>query len=530
MPSQISIIIFYFNSRREKRSGARPIGKQFMKWMGEKMKKRIGLFLLALMLCVGVCSVGGYAAGPIANSTGSFVHDTNTYFVCLRLYDSASNMVIDADAFGGPLTKDQCSGEENPYPTTIAVTIFEEQSGYLTERTDLLSLITAVSFAEDQDTNNIISRIVPDSSYNDGRWHANVYQNFTIGTAYVQAEVKINGVSEPIVINNYIHNDEIKELNYSCADNDIDTNQKLQDLLANSTLLDQYDLVHITLAPANYGDVVWETNTRAQVNLYGSTDDQGKFTQMSSLTVKNDLGAVVGIRFTATTSGSGTGLYNDGGMVGGVLNCLFKNYKTGADGNGRPLNIGSGNLFINNTTGLIINDTQGFWGSLNITDSAFVGNTTAVSITALPSFMSAYYHRISHCDFTGNTTDIVSPNNASPYFFHNNYFDHAPVTFDHARVTTGAADTSLVYTSATGLTDYLKYLHGIGNVAEYPDWSAMQATLRSDITSAKLPNSDGQMQIDGSSFERQSGLGIDMIDDSGTVVATWSFSEEVDAQ
>lgn len=524
------------------------------------MKKKIGRVLLAAVLitCLGLLSIAAAANETnawtdFARNQCSFAYKDTQYTLVFGRYDenvdsirtdSGSAWPVDAQIMIENEGK-QCEWPRGPY----AVTIFEnfgkenqaEVSAELREE-----IIQNVTFSAENydDTMPMVEQIASEKA--DSRWYASFYMNYYQSSALFHAEVTLSeGCSDlegnPLSsarVSQHINVDIIPgDVWIDCADKGIDTQEELQSLLdslattypASSKILN----IMIDLAPVDYGDIFFQTEglTCNGVVLTGASENENGVyrvkTTMSSLMITQPKLTVIGaIKFVAGDK-KATGISIKNGKVSMVSGCSFYGYDTAiqVSDNGQIWTCDN-NLFYDCNVGLDCSFAANAWDDdFRMYNCVFKDCKTGVALTGFPDDSIAYNYRIYHCDFVnGNSGNNDIRSDEKVYAF-GNYFDHAKEKNDKA-------DVSLRYLSPSGLTNYLMYLHGYNETpVSAPDWGTNHIGIGTEADHVKLDKSDDTIFSDGllldaHSFERDTDLTMDVVEEDGSVTGTWIFESE----
>ena len=524
------------------------------------MKRKIGRILFAAVLII---SLGMLSIAAAANETDAwndfernqctFTYAGKQYTLVFGDYDENVDSVGPESGSAWPVDAqimlenegDMCEWPRGPYAVTIFENFGEEDQAEVSAELRA-EIIKSVAFsAESKDaTMPMVAKIESENA--DSRWYASFYMNYYQSAALFHANVTLadgctdaKGNSlEDVRVSQHINVDIIPgDVWINCADKGIDTQEELQALL--DTLADAYPAsskilnIMIDLAPVDYGDIIFRTeglNCNGVVLTGASENENGVYrvkTTMSSLTITQPKLPVVGaIKFIADDD-SDTGISITNGKVDMISGCSFYGYDTAVEiaDNGRIWSCDN-SLFNECNVGFDCSfAANASYDEFQMYNCAFKDCKTGVELTGFPDSAIAYYYRIYHCDFINDNSGNQDIRSDGKVYASGNYFDHAKEKNDKA-------DVSLRYLSPSGLTNYLMYLHGYSETpVSAPDWSTNMIGIGTEADHVELDKSDDTIFADGllldaNSFERDTELTMDVVEEDGSVTCTWIFENE----
>jgi len=524
------------------------------------MKRKIGRILFAVVLII---SLGMLSIAAAANETDawtdfernqcSFTYNDKQYTLVFGDYDENVDSVGPESGSAWPVDAqimlenegDICQWPRGPYAVTIFENFGEEDQAEVSAELRA-KIIESVAFsAESKDaTMPMVAKIESENA--DSRWYASFYMNYYQSAALFHANVTLandctdaEGNSlEDVRVSQHINVDIIPgDVWIDCADKGIDMQEELQSLL--DTLADAYPAsskilnIMIDLAPVNYGDIFFQTedlNCNGVVLTGASENENGVYrvkTTMSSLTITQPKLTVIGAIKFITEDDSDTGISITNGKVDMISGCSFYGYDTAVKvtENGQIWSCDN-NLFYDCKVGFDCSfAVNASYDEFQMYNCSFKDCKTGVELADFPDGAIAYYYRIYHCDFVNGNSGNKDIRSDGTIYSLGNYFDHAKEKNDKA-------DVSLRYLSPSGLTNYLMYLHGYSETpVPMPDWTANLIGIGIEADYVELDKSDDTIFADGllldaNSFERDTDLTMDVVEEDGSVTCTWIFESE----
>lgn len=529
----------------------------------KKLSSKLWLVaVLVLSLSLGALSMAAATDEPdpwtdLNRNICEFTYKGEQYTLVFGMYDENTDAVDEWSDSGWPVTKPDLidhEGEEFSYSRgPFAVTIFrnlhetdqEEVSAQL--RAEIIKNVEFSYENKNEDT-PAVSRIVTPKTLagrNDGRWYVAFYANYYESSALIHATVTLadgctdsdGGALSSVKLSQLHHVQAMPGSKFiNCAALGIDTQEELQELL--DTLpekypSDAYEMIDILLDAVDYGDITCNVDHGGYIGILGtSTFDENNVARyqstLSSLTVNsNEIAYISGVKFVAPEDTDTVAVSVKNGKYFDVHKCSFYGYDTAVKTSGNAyIRECANSLFYNCKLGF----DCGFAGcgqsaTFKMYNCSFKDCEKAVDLHDFPENAIAYNYRIYNCDFINSNhehKDILSPNKL--YAF-GNYFDHAPNKDDKV-------DVGLRYLSSSGLTAYLMYQHGYSETpAGAPDWKENHIGVGMEADHVQLDKTDKTifgdgLLLDADSFDRDTDLIMDVVDESGSVTGTWIFESE----